>query len=286
LAFSTCPPWSCAASVEVARTCAGLPFRLRLGSGDLRPDPRDLRLSIGDAFRFARSSSLSFRAVQCRSPEGSLLVLARSDWDRDSSHRVVNVRPSIDVPAQRPLPVVFWLRRASRPPAVRRLWGSRIRSRPSARRCHPSNSFRPCRFSRLRRLSPLDRLQVCCTLLPTMGFAMFQAQFFASLGSPTRRGAARPVTCSSEEVPSASVLCRRRLVLPKKVRALGASGRWALAKSVAIPNGAPPFEAFPSPTAVPRHRGRCPLAIRSAVLGRLRATSRGMWRESDLFRGP
>jgi hypothetical protein len=286
LAFSTCPPWSCAASFEVARTYAGLPFRLRLGSGDLRPDPRDLRLSIGDAFRFARSFSLSFRAVRCRTPEGSLLVLARSVWDRDSSHGVVNARPSVDLPAQRPLPVVSWLWRASCCPVVRRLWGSRIRSRPSARRCHPSNAFRPCRFSRLRRLSPLSRLQVCCTLLPTMGFAMFQVQCFASLGSSRKeRGRApgdlllrRGAVCLRPLPPSART--------SEKVLALGASERWALTKPVTIPNGVSPFEAFPSPTAVPRHRGRCPLAIRSVVLGHLRATSRGMWCESALSRGP
>jgi hypothetical protein len=33
---------------------------------------------------------------------------------------------------------------------------------------------------------------------------------------PARRGAARPVTCTSEEVPSASVLRHRRLTLPKR----------------------------------------------------------------------
>jgi len=113
LAFSTCPPWPCAASFEMARTCAGLPFRLRLGSGDLEPDPRDLRLSYRDAFRFARSSSLASCAASKSMPEGSILVSARSAGDRDSSHGVVNDRPSIDMPVQRPLPVANWLRGAS-----------------------------------------------------------------------------------------------------------------------------------------------------------------------------
>jgi hypothetical protein len=50
-----------------------------------------------------------------------------------------------------------------------------LRCVPSARGCQPRVLFRPCRFSRLRRLAPHLRLQVCCTLLPTMGFAWLQA---------------------------------------------------------------------------------------------------------------
>lgn len=52
----------------------------------------------------------------------------------------------------------------------------RKRSPPSTRSCHSSSSFRPCRSSRLRRFTPLERLQVCCTLQPTMGFATFQVR--------------------------------------------------------------------------------------------------------------
>lgn len=48
---------------------------------------------------------------------------------------------------------------------------------PSSRGCQASSSFRPCRFSRLRRLAPHSTLQVCCTLLPVMGFAWFPASF-------------------------------------------------------------------------------------------------------------
>lgn len=40
-----------------------------------------------------------------------------------------------------------------------------------------------------------------------------------------------------------------------------------------IPGGVPPFEAFPSTTAVPRHRGRFPLAIRFAAVHLRRASS-------------
>jgi hypothetical protein len=49
-------------------------------------------------------------------------------------------------------------------------------SLPSARGRQVPCSFRPCRSSRLRRLSPRNALQVCCTLQPTMGFATFQVQ--------------------------------------------------------------------------------------------------------------
>jgi hypothetical protein len=47
---------------------------------------------------------------------------------------------------------------------------------PSARSCQTPDSFRPCRSSRLRRFALLELLQVCCTLLPTMGFTTFQAR--------------------------------------------------------------------------------------------------------------
>lgn len=35
--------------------------------------------------------------------------------------------------------------------------------------------FRPCRFTRLRRLTPRRASQVCCTLQPVMGFAVFRS---------------------------------------------------------------------------------------------------------------
>jgi len=107
---------------------------------------------------------------------------------------------------------------------------------PSARRCHPPDSFRPCRSSRLRRFALLDTLQVCCTLQPIMGFATFQAG---------RRRSARP--------PQRG--------LPKETR-VEQAGR--AMHGIAIPVALPPFGAFPSPTAALRHRSRCPLAVRRA----------------------
>jgi hypothetical protein len=50
----------------------------------------------------------------------------------------------------------------------------------SIRSCHPPNSFRPCRSSRLRRFTLPCTFQVCCALKPTMGFATFQALGFVA----------------------------------------------------------------------------------------------------------
>ena len=55
---------------------------------------------------------------------------------------------------------------------------------PSVRSCHAPNSFRPCRSSRLRRLSPPGTFQVCCALKPIMGFATFPASGSVSLVLP------------------------------------------------------------------------------------------------------
>jgi hypothetical protein len=44
----------------------------------------------------------------------------------------------------------------------------------SVRRCHFPNTFRPCRSSRLRRFAPPLAFQVCCALVPIVGFARFQ----------------------------------------------------------------------------------------------------------------
>lgn len=48
-----------------------------------------------------------------------------------------------------------------------------IRGLPSARSCHAPNSFRPCRFSRLRRFAPHSASRVYCTPQPAIGFAWF-----------------------------------------------------------------------------------------------------------------
>jgi hypothetical protein len=73
---------------------------------------------------------------------------------------------------------------------------------PSARACHSSNSFRPCRSSRLRRFSPRVAVQVCCTLQPTMGFARLRAPKLGVL--PLLRGPGLCVPASSVDDASCS----------------------------------------------------------------------------------
>jgi hypothetical protein len=66
------------------------------------------------------------------------------------------------------------------------------------RGCHPRHTFRPCRSSRLRRLSPRRTLQVCCALLPTMGFTTFPVR----LSRATVSAAAGPApACSANGGP-------------------------------------------------------------------------------------
>ena len=140
------------------------------------------------------------------SRRASRRALARSGPAWDSSLGVVKNRPSIDISAWRPLPVG-----GLAPPggsekqpvgavpasaqAPRGLARRGTRPSPSARRCHPPDSFRPCRSSRLRRFAPPSTLQVCCTLLPIMGFATFSDRRLcrcrAFRPSSTRAGLAR-----------------------------------------------------------------------------------------------
>jgi hypothetical protein len=63
----------------------------------------------------------------------------------------------------------------------------------SARRCHSSHAFRPCRFSRLRRLTPRGALRVCCTSLPVIGFAQFPDRVPKHAAVPLKRNTLRSV---------------------------------------------------------------------------------------------
>jgi hypothetical protein len=74
----------------------------------------------------------------------------------------------------------------------------------------PPCTFRPCRSSRLRRFTPRHPLQVCCTLQPVIGFAVFRV---------TRHR--HPATASEDAM----------LVIEHRGT---------------FPSGAIPFEAFPS----------------------------------------
>jgi hypothetical protein len=112
--------------------------------------------------------------VPCVGPaSGRVARGGSSARDEDSSHGVVKVRPSIGVGTGCPLRAMPLLRRA----AVRfvpRNWPSSA-TLPSARSCHSPDVFRPCRSSRLRRFAPPGTFQVCCTLIPIVGFAKLRA---------------------------------------------------------------------------------------------------------------
>jgi hypothetical protein len=124
----------------------------------------------------SKTRSVSRRPrIPCFGPAVGLAASCRSSaWDEDSSHGVVKVRPSIGRGAWCPLPATSLLRGAAERFVPRNSPSGA--SLPSARRCHPPDAFRPCRSSRLRRFAPPGTFQVCCTLIPIMGFAKLRAR--------------------------------------------------------------------------------------------------------------
>lgn len=129
-------------------------------------------------------------------------------------------------------------------------------SAPSARRCHTPDSFRPCRSSRLRRLSPPGTFQVCCTLKPIMGFTTFPAagsfsRLHPSL-APISRRLRRALPGHSEEAQACRQSSRGRSGSEEPSRK--SWGAWKRVRfPLAFPCGVLPFGAFPSTTAVKRH---------------------------------
>jgi hypothetical protein len=137
----------------------------------------------------------------------------------------------------------------------------RAEARPSARSCQTPDAFRPCRSSRLRRFTPLDTLQVYCTLHPAMGFAKFPVCY---LPFARRRGAGGspspvalyPSECSPplqagarHRAPVPSRRCSGFLVVgppvlprlaPRPSACRPTSGSCSAAKSVASPPALPP----------------------------------------------
>jgi hypothetical protein len=150
---------------------------------------------------------------------------------------------------------------------------------PSARGCHVPDLFRPCRSSRLRRLAPSGALQVCCTLLPIMGFATFPVCRVVVRDLPCRRPPRRgrvgeasrccPVALrggfqlASVLLPAA-VPARPRGVLP----ALAA--RLALGSLGPFPMALHPSELSPRQQLCRVNRTFLPHSWRSAVPGRTR----------------
>jgi hypothetical protein len=136
----------------------------------------------------------------------------------------------------------------------------RAEARPSARSCHAPNMFRPCRSSRLRRFTPLDTQQVCCTLHPALGFATFPVCFLSFARRLGAGGLPFPVAPHPSKLsPSQQVAVRHRApipsrrcfrrpasvppVLPRLVPGLfpvhSTSGLCSVAKSVASPPALP-----------------------------------------------
>jgi len=138
------------------------------GRADQRPHPPDLRISFEDTVQYA-PFRLLFRRRWER-PEGLSswrgLGAELLSWGCQRSplhrHQCVVSTPS-GLAAPRSCLLAGSVR--NRPIGARS---------PSARSCHLPDSFRPCRSARLRRFAPPRTFQVCCALVPIMGFARFQ----------------------------------------------------------------------------------------------------------------
>jgi hypothetical protein len=106
------------------------------------------------------------------------------------------------------------------PPVQMSCVHSRVgRSPPFGSELPRSGLVPPLPLQRLRRFTPLDTLQVCCTLHPAMGFAAFP---LCSLPLARRRGAGRSASSTalypSELSPSQQVAARHRVPMPSRRR--------------------------------------------------------------------
>jgi hypothetical protein len=153
----------------LALTCEELPACARPGDRvDHGPSPRDLHLSLGDAFRLALSITVPSGQLGARKHLASLPVRFRNPLLGLSKDR-----PPIDINTARPLPVAA----QSRGTALRLRHGD----------SQPPRAFRPCCSSQLRRFAPRSALQVCCTLLPIKGSPSCRCLYgLTGLGSPRR----------------------------------------------------------------------------------------------------
>jgi len=172
----------------------------------------------------------------------------------------------------------------------------RTLSPPSARSCYASCLFRPYRSSRLRRLTPLTKPQVYCTLQPTMGFTTFQdlssARRFRRLHKvrrpvPPTKTQPRSLERDHRQTPTASsrLSTIRRCAdplsadQPESCPAVMNLGAFPIPKDDSrrpmrprggfpFPMVFTPFEAFPSTPAVSRHRSfpRSPKTVTSSPL--------------------
>lgn len=110
------------------------------------------------------------------------------------------------------------VRRTTPPPTtLPEFTPERAVARPSVVRVQAVHSFRPCRSTRLRRLTPLAAAQVCCTLQPVMGSAVFQSRVLSTkvlnatvAGFPLRR-------LPFEAFPLQTAVTRHRVRCPRAV---------------------------------------------------------------------
>jgi hypothetical protein len=237
-------------SLETKWICEGLLARARLGVGSTN----------GPALVAFASPSETLSGLRC--PLGRLVerggpngLPQLASLDLGSSHGVV-----IDPPLHRYLYLVSTPGDPAAPKSGR-LAGLRRdppcdAEAPSARSCHLPDSFRPCRSSRLRRFAPPGTSQVCCTLKPILGFARLQVVGALSVHLPLpNRGKPQvirpPSRAPRKEGPSRRRRSGRHAHTQRCVRSCRRDqvGR---RHPPTIPTGATPFEAFPSPSAVPR----------------------------------
>lgn len=79
---------------------------------------------------------------------------------------------------------------------------SSLEGRAWAKGMPPLRSFRSCRSSRLQRFSPHGRSQVCCTLLPILGFSPFGMPVARATGSPRAVYPSEPSSSSTSRTAS------------------------------------------------------------------------------------
>jgi hypothetical protein len=184
------------------RVHEGLPVHARLGVGSTNGSTLMTFTSPTET-----KSSLRRPSAVVRSSPDLAAMLPASVRLSDSSHGVVK-----NLPLHR-LECLVSSPGGTAAPKSCRLVPSRGKSpddaeSPSVRGCHLPDTFRPCRFSRLRRFTPPGNLQVCCALLPIMGFAMFRV--FPVV--------ARGLTLSSAEAGRSGLDMGRLLVAPRRGR--------------------------------------------------------------------
>jgi hypothetical protein len=181
------------------RVHEGLPVHARLGVGSTNGSTLVTFTSPSET-----NSSLRRPSSVVRSSLDLAAMLPASVRLSDSSHGVVK-----NLPLHR-LECLVSSPGGTAAPKSCRLVPSRGKSpddaeSPSVRGCHLPDTFRRCRFSRLRRITPPGNLQVYCALLPIMGFAMFRV--FPVV--------ARGLTLSSAEAGRSGLDMGRFLVAPR-----------------------------------------------------------------------